>query len=225
VSIAVAQAVLAAKKRLEVVQKKTKAREVDGEVDMELDSDAEAGSKASSEEDEDEEEEEEEEESIEDRIFFHRDGRSERRKVLQRGQAPANAIAWQASRTVLMEKLATNANAYLSIAKARFYEARDTGRRGKTPVLNGGELEAHFGEYDLDRVSLFTVLHVERELMLLLLRRPLPTALDGTSLSLLPPRHKRPTTPFTRRISPALRSNSPSARPKASRPRQVLLHL
>ena len=144
--ISIAEAVLAAKRRLEVsgVQKskEPKVREVDGEEDMELDSEDE--SKASS-------SDESEVEKFDDQVFFHRDGRMERRKVLMRGQAPAAAIAWQASPQILREKLAENGYPYVSISKASFLKNRTNGKN--PPVLNGGELEYHFGKYDLDRVS------------------------------------------------------------------------
>lgn len=143
----IAEAVLAAKRRLEAngvkKPKEAKVREADGEEDMELDSDDDE-SKASS-------GDESEVEKFDDQVFFHRDGRMERRKILMRGQAPAAAIAWQASPQILREKLAENGYPYISISKASFLKNRTNGKN--PPVLNGGELEYHFGQYDLDRVS------------------------------------------------------------------------
>ncbi|KAL8293661.1 hypothetical protein RQP46_000362 [Phenoliferia psychrophenolica] len=151
-SAAVQAAVAAAKKRLQQTQKKVKAREGEGELDMELDSDdddndddddtvAKVPEKESS--------EEESEPEKPDPVFFHRDGRVERRKGLLKGQAPAAAIAWQASPQVLREKLAANGLPYISISKPTFIAARSSGRH--PPVLNGIELENFFEEWELDR--------------------------------------------------------------------------
>ncbi|KAK4700485.1 [histone H3]-lysine4 N-trimethyltransferase SETD1, partial [Phenoliferia sp. Uapishka_3] len=139
---AIQAAVAAATKRLVQTQKKVKAREGEGELDMDLDSDAEVAKDSS-------ESEASEPEKADD-IFFHRDGRVERRKGLLRGQAPAAAIAWQASPQVLLEKLASNGHPYISIAKPTFVAARSSGSRAP-PVLNGNELENFFEEWELDR--------------------------------------------------------------------------
>lgn len=97
---------------------------------------------------------------VRDRIFFHADGRTEPFRGLRRGKAPANAIAWQASRTVLLEKLADNGMPYLSISRTT-YDQQRTDKKGKAPALKGDDLEAHFADFDIDRVSLISLEHNE----------------------------------------------------------------
>lgn len=144
-SEAVAAAVLAAKRRLyhSTADKNPKPKVDNGEVDMELESDNSRGNS------DDDDRDEDKSRKRDDQIFFHRDGRREPRKVLRRGQAPAAAIAWQASPQVLRSKLLDNGKPYLFIHKSKFYDAREFG----TTVLNGGDLEGHFNAYELDRVS------------------------------------------------------------------------
>lgn len=89
---------------------------------------------------------------VRDRLFFHADGRVEPFKGLRRGKAPANAIAWQASRTVLVEKLADNGRPYISISRS-VYDQQRMDKKGKAPALKGDDLEAHFADFDIDRVS------------------------------------------------------------------------
>lgn len=150
-SKAVAAAVLVAKQRLESSKKKKVGKgraELEGdEMDMELSDSDEAGDGKS-----EEDNESAVEEKIDDQVFFHKNGRMERRKVLQKGRAPAAAIAWQASPQVLRGKLITNGLSYVSISKTTFYAARKFGHSGNPSVLSGGELEHHFRDYDLDRV-------------------------------------------------------------------------
>ncbi|ORY89323.1 hypothetical protein BCR35DRAFT_300456 [Leucosporidium creatinivorum] len=152
VSAAVAQAVLAAKKRLEEKQAK-----INGEEDMELDSDEEraiaadtAMVDAAQAPTSDLKAEDSDTGDVRDRIFFHADGRTEPFRGLRRGKAPANAIAWQASRTVLLEKLADNGMPYLSISRTT-YDQQRTDKKGKAPALKGDDLEAHFADFDIDR--------------------------------------------------------------------------
>ncbi|GAA5908894.1 hypothetical protein JCM6882_005477 [Rhodosporidiobolus microsporus] len=140
----------------------------EGEADMEMDSDAEAEAAAEAERQAAEAEEEsksgsgsgagegsdseEEEEDAKDTIFYHHaSGRVEPRRILPRGIAPVGAIAWQASKKVLQEKLHANGRPYLKIEKTRFQETRKAGQGGRLAVPNAEELERHFGEYEIDR--------------------------------------------------------------------------
>ncbi|BGP16348.1 histone methyltransferase set1 [Rhodosporidiobolus nylandii] len=94
---------------------------------------------------------EDEEVDAKDTIFFHhRSGRAEPRRILPRGIAPVGAIAWQASRKVLLEKLAANGKPYLKIDKTTFQQKRTAGG-GRGAVPNAEELEKHFGEFEIDR--------------------------------------------------------------------------
>jgi hypothetical protein len=151
---AIAQAVEAAKRRLKVQQAKTQGLE---EADMELDSGEEANKSGSGAGGSDSEEEEEEEEEVEDKkdalFYHHSNGRAEPRRILPRGIAPVGAIAWQASKKVLLEKLAANGKQYLKIDKTAF-QAQRAGQNGRSAVPNAEELERHFGKYKIDRVRL-----------------------------------------------------------------------
>ena len=124
----------------------------DEDVDMEM-------SEESSDDDGDGEEGEgdgSEEEKIDkkDRVFFHHgSGRTLPRTVLPHGIAPAAAIAWQASKKVLEEKLALNGNQYLLIEKGEFQRVRDGSQGGSLARPNGEELERHFRAFGIDRVS------------------------------------------------------------------------
>lgn len=142
-SKAIEEAAMRAKRSLESRKR--------GEEDMDLDQSD--GSSAA----EEEMEREDLSKLPEEEKYIHWDGRIERRKVLPKGQAPANAIAWQASKKVLKEKLAQNGRSYVLIEKGRFVKDREGKSEtmvGGKVVLNGGDLERHFGAFDLDRVSL-----------------------------------------------------------------------
>ncbi|GAA5975940.1 hypothetical protein JCM11641_002844 [Rhodosporidiobolus odoratus] len=161
----IATAVEAAKKRLAAHQQQTKGglggkktRE-EGEADMEMDSDqgsrtgSGSGAGGASEESEEEEGDEDEEQvDKEDAIFYHHhaSGRTEPRRILPRGFAPVNAIAWQASKKVLLDKLASNGKPYLKIDKTVFQDQR-AGQGGRSAVPNAEELERHFRKYEIDR--------------------------------------------------------------------------
>ncbi|GAA5893919.1 histone methyltransferase SET1 [Sporobolomyces salmoneus] len=165
---AIAQAVEAAKKRLQQSQKPSsssvdregrkersprKARVEDEDVDMEMSAESSAGSGDENEEGEEGDSNEEEKIDKKDKIYFHQDrnrGPSTTRTWLPRGKAPAAAIAWQASRKILEEKLAANGNKYLMIQRAEFQRLRQ-GKAGSMAVPNGEELEKHFGEFGIDR--------------------------------------------------------------------------
>jgi len=183
---AIAQAVEAAKKRLQQQQKpstsstasrrggggkdaerekvrssrkRDKALE-DEDVDMEMS----AESSASGDENDDDDSEDEEKVDKKDKIYFHHAQNGIGGKAgsgitprgwLPRGQAPAAAIAWQASKKVLEEKLSLNGKKYLMIERAEFQRTRK-GQEGKMAVPNGEELEKHFNAFGIDRVSLST---------------------------------------------------------------------
>ncbi|CEQ39531.1 SPOSA6832_01052 [Sporobolomyces salmonicolor] len=147
---AIAQAVEAAKRRLKQQQqaslqpKKTKD---EGEVDMEMDSESDGSKSGSEHSDEDEDEYED----AKDMIFYHHaSGRIEPRRILPKGIAPVGAIAWQASKKVLTEKLAANGKPYLMIDKTAFQRTR-LAQGGRLAVPNGEDLERHFGDYEIDR--------------------------------------------------------------------------
>jgi hypothetical protein len=165
-SAAVQAAVIAARKRLEQKQKKAKTRD-DQEVDMELDSDDEAAVAAKeaaakkaaaddeeSSDDSDQSKDSDAEERIEDRVFFHFDGRMAHRMVLPKGVAPAGAFAWQASRKVLLEKLAENGMTYIHIMRGLYNTARQKDGENPPP-LNSGDVEHHFRKHQIDRVRFF----------------------------------------------------------------------
>ncbi|GAA6040167.1 hypothetical protein JCM8097_004160 [Rhodosporidiobolus ruineniae] len=131
----------------------------DGEADMELDSDAErrsgtgsgAPSRSGRGEDSDEDGSSSDEEDAKDAVFYHHaNGRVEPRRILPRGIAPVGAIAWQASKKVLLEKLAANGRRYLKIEKGKYQEERK-GAGGRPAAPNAEELERHFGKYEIDR--------------------------------------------------------------------------
>ncbi|GAA5858176.1 hypothetical protein JCM1840_001072 [Sporobolomyces johnsonii] len=147
---AIAQAVEAAKRRLKQQQQaalQPKKMKDEGEVDMEMDSESD-GSKSGSEHSDDDEEEDED---AKDMIFYHHaSGRVEPRRILPKGIAPVGAIAWQASKKVLTEKLAANGNPYLMIDKTAFQRTR-LAQGGRLAVPNGEDLERHFGDYEIDR--------------------------------------------------------------------------
>jgi hypothetical protein len=190
---------------------------------MELDSGEEenkSGSGAGGSDSEEEEEEEEEVEDKKDALFYHHsNGRAEPRRILPRGIAPVGAIAWQASKKVLLEKLAANGKQYLKIDKTAF-QAQRAGQNGRSAVPNAEELERHFGKYKIDRVRLssscFPFSPPETD-FLLLFRRPSPTLRVGTSPSRTPPPPRMPLTP-----SPATASRAP---PSSSSSRTLLLNL
>ncbi|GAA5873999.1 hypothetical protein JCM8547_001597 [Rhodosporidiobolus lusitaniae] len=153
----------------------------EGEADMELDSDdeeearrrrSESGSAGlrsgtEGEEESEEEEDEEEEEDAKDAVFIHHasggPGRhaahAEPRRILARGMAPVGAIAWQASKKVLLEKLAANGRPYLKIEKEGYQKQREEGgvkgqgqkRGGRLAVPSAEELERRFRKYEIDR--------------------------------------------------------------------------
>lgn len=198
-SKAVAAAVLQAKQRLDSTRKK-KGRKggEEEEMDMELSDSDEVGDGKS-----EGDNESAVEEKIDDEIFFHSSGRMEKRKVLQKGRAPAAAIAWQASPQVLKEKLITNGFSYVSISKSTFYAARKFGHSGNPQGLSGGELEHHFREYDLDRVCP-SFLYPFNVLIELLGSRPLPILGDGTLPSSNPILPSSRSPHLTRNLSPVL---------------------
>ncbi|GAA5820126.1 hypothetical protein JCM11251_005494 [Rhodosporidiobolus azoricus] len=134
----------------------------EGEADMEMDSDAEAAAADELQREEDESKSgsgsgsgsgaDSEDEDAKDTIFYHHaTGRVEPRRILPRGIAPVGAIAWQASKKVLQEKLHANGRPYLKIEKTKFQEKRQAGQGGRLAVPNAEELERHFGEYEIDR--------------------------------------------------------------------------
>ncbi|KAM0753347.1 hypothetical protein T439DRAFT_379041 [Meredithblackwellia eburnea MCA 4105] len=141
---AVQAAVELAKKRLA----HKKRGDGGGEVDMEIDSEQETASKDMVSDSEDEDKL-----GKVDQVFFHGSRRGPQvvdgRRILMRGEAPAAAIAWQASPQVLREKLIANGHPYISISKSSFLDARSAGSR--TANLNGQELENFFAEFKLDR--------------------------------------------------------------------------
>ncbi|GAA5947927.1 hypothetical protein JCM3765_007032 [Sporobolomyces pararoseus] len=183
---AIAQAVEAAKKRLQQQQKPSSSsstnasrerdrgegggrgtRDRDGEKartagkrtkdgeEEDVDMDMSAESSASGDEDGEEEDEDDEEKvDKKDKIYFHHQngaaGAQGGRGWLPRGKAPAAAIAWQASKKVLEEKLASNGKKYLLIERAEFQRTR-LNNEGKMAVPNGEDLERHFKDFGIDR--------------------------------------------------------------------------
>ncbi|GAA5982768.1 hypothetical protein JCM5350_006241 [Sporobolomyces pararoseus] len=177
---AIAQAVEAAKKRLQQQQKPSSSsstnasreryrderggfsRDRDGErsrttrkeeedVDMEMSAES---SPSGDEDGEDEDEDDEEKVDKKDKIYFHHQSGAASaqggRGWLPRGKAPAAAIAWQASKKVLEEKLATNGKKYLLIERAEFQRTRQN-TSGRMAVPNGEDLERHFKDFGIDR--------------------------------------------------------------------------
>jgi hypothetical protein len=146
---AVAQAVQAAKRRLENLragneqpQRRPKGRE-DGEADMDMSSEDEGARSGSS---------SEEEEDKKDAVFFHAGRDNDRRRApLRWGAAPVGAIAWQVSKNVLFEKLSANGKPYLSIDKSA-YQRHRLAQGGRMAVPNGQDLERHFGDFSIDKV-------------------------------------------------------------------------
>ncbi|GAA5925607.1 histone methyltransferase SET1 [Sporobolomyces koalae] len=161
---AIASAVEAAKRRLKQQQdggpdrtksRRKRADELEGgDVDMNRSGDNSAASDSENEDCADEDDEDDDGVKVDkkDQIYFHHSGtgRVGSRTILPRGRAPAAAIAWQASKNVLEEKLAANGNKYLFIERAEFQRTRD-GQGGRMAVPNGEELERHFASFGIDR--------------------------------------------------------------------------
>jgi hypothetical protein len=155
-SNAIAQAVEAAKRRLQSGQARPESREDESrsssrapgrrdDAKMDVSSDDEGGKSGSDTGSEDEGDA---------RNTLHYDyalGKPQIRRVLPPGVAPVGAIAWQVSKKILLEKLRSNGHPYLLIEKRPFQEDRPT-RTGPQAAPSNDDLQRYFGKYGIDRV-------------------------------------------------------------------------
>ncbi|GJN90606.1 hypothetical protein Rhopal_003618-T1 [Rhodotorula paludigena] len=169
---AISEAVEAAKRRLAEQHKaaglpaKPGTRKItgDGEEDMEMSSDeedaaqnrrgaadsAKDGGESSGSDDDDGSGDDSDTVDARDTLYFHHSpGKATLRHILPRGIAPRGAIAWQASKKVLLEKLAANGKSYICIEREPFGRHR-LGQGGKMAVPNGEDLEHHFRHFNID---------------------------------------------------------------------------
>lgn len=157
-SSAIAQAVEAAKRRLEssharpgIDRTRTKlATSRDGtQLDISSGDDDEGGKSGG-----DTSSEKGSEDESDARNTLHYDyalGKSQIRRVLPPGVAPVGAIAWQVSKKILLEKLRANGHPYLLIERRPFQQDRPTGA-GPQAAPSNEDLQRYFGTYGIDRV-------------------------------------------------------------------------
>ncbi|GAA5875662.1 hypothetical protein JCM3774_002574 [Rhodotorula dairenensis] len=155
-SNAIAQAVEAAKRRLQSSQARpnagptrTKSSTSGDGTQMDISSDDDDGAKSGG----DTSSEKGSGDESDARNTLHYDyalGKSQIRRVLPPGVAPAGAIAWQVSKKILLEKLRANGHPYLLIERRPFQEDRPT-RTGPHAAPSNEDLQRYFGKYGIDR--------------------------------------------------------------------------